>query len=1113
MKILCWNVRGFNDPLTQDKALEFIREQKIDVFCALETKLEDCSRDRILRTRFPNWEFTSNFDVIKKGRILVMWQHARVELRILDISPQAIHCYITCKFSQLSYFATFVYGLYTVPARRCLWDKLVDVGSSMQLPWLVLGDFNCVLKPEEKICTNTPTAYDVQDFNDCCLALGLQDAPSSGCFFTWTDGTAWCKLDRVLINKCLHSSGQRCEVDFPPSGGHSDHSPAIISIFEQYCSGPRSFKFFNMWTAHPDFLPLVKEKWDIHVRGTSQFALCKKLKSLKGPLKELNKSRFGLVSKRAREAKERLKDAQLAHHSDPSNVILKEEALEARKSYLFLAEAERHFYIQRAKCEYLKLSDRNTRFFHDLVKRNATRNTITSVKLQNGQRTKTWAETTDQFVQFYSDLYGVDIDCRPVEFDIFSWGPILTSDVHAALTKDITCSEIKEAIFDIGDDKAPGPDGFTSCFFKKSWDVVGPLVCDAVLEFFKHGKILKQLNHTIISLIPKTSHDPTVSDYRPISCCSVIYKVITKILASRLSLVIEDLIDPCQAAFMAGRNITDNIFLAQEIIRQYSRKRISPRCMIQVDIRKAYDSVSWAFLRQILHGFGFPVRFIGWVMECVSTPSFSIALNGSLHGFIVGKKGLRQGDPMSPLLFLLCMEFLSRIIKCKTTNSEFNFHPRCEKLGISHLAFADDLMLFARGDVPSVRILMESLECFKEQSGLMVNANKSCIFTAGIYGRDLDEILETVGYPMGSLPVRYLGVPLAAQKLNVVHYAPLVDRIAAYIQAWSSNTLSYAGRLELIRSVIQGVECFWLHAFPLPPSVLERIIRLCRVFLWGSKRTPVGWDDVCRPKEEGGLGIRHLATWNMAILSKIIWNIHAKRDTLWIRWIHEVYLKNRSVWEWKPCPTDSPLFKRLAGVRDSIISSFGNRDLAIEQLQQWANHKGLISSKVYDWLRPKASPQPWMRMIWKAPIPPKFSFILWFAFRSRLPTRDRLTFLDVDTICPLCQHGLESVQHLFFSCAFTRGIWQHIRDWLGIRRSMSTLHSAVKWLKKENKGRSVHNKAKYIALACTVYMIWKRRNMLIFEGIQVAEDELVYKIKIHVYRILYSNFPPQLVRL
>ncbi|KAL0329453.1 UNVERIFIED_CONTAM: hypothetical protein Sradi_4932000 [Sesamum radiatum] len=406
------------------------------------------------------------------------------------------------------------------------------------------------------------------------------------------------------------------------------------------------------------------------------------------------------------------------------------------------------------------------------------------------------------------------------------------------------------------------------------------------------------------------------------------------------------------------------------------------------------------------------------------------------------------------------MEYFSRLIKRSTTNSDFNFHPKCEKLKITHLLFADDLMLFSRGDLPSIRILMECLQEFRDVSGLAVNTAKSNIFTAGIQNDTLDEVLAMTEFARGHMPVRYLGIPLAAQRLSVTDYSPLVDQIAGCICKWTAKSLSFAGRLELIRSVLQGVECFWLQVFPLPMAVIEKIHRLCRAFLWNSKRAPVAWVDICHPKEEGGLGVRHIQSWNVALLARVLWNIHCKADTLWAKWVNEVYLRGASLWDWQPKKDDSPLLRRLAEIRDRIITDFGSTEAAIRQMTEWTDRKGLVTSIAYEYFRPKLPKQPWKASIWKAFIP----------------------------------------QILIHSLAWTTG------EWFGITR-MSTLLSAVKWLKKGKTGSSVQNKARHLALACTVYSLWRHRNEIIFEGKAPNPDGLVISIKITVYRLILTLFP------
>ncbi|KAK4385655.1 hypothetical protein Sango_2689500 [Sesamum angolense] len=290
------------------------------------------------------------------------------------------------------------------------------------------------------------------------------------------------------------------------------------------------------------------------------------------------------------------------------------------------------------------------------------------------------------------------------------------------------------------------------------------------MDFFRSGRMLWQLNQTIINHVPKFEHSPSVPDYRPISCCNVIYKVITKIITDRISLVLEHLIDSSQVALIGGRNIIDNIFLAQEMVRQYSRKRIH-----------LFVLLTSTYVKLLTWSYG---RFF---------PESSTGLNGSLHGFFLGKKGLRQRDSMSPALFLLCMEFFSHLIKMNTSNSDFNFHTKCEKLKITHLLFVDDFMLFSRGDLPSVHILMECLQEFRDVSGLAVNTFKSSIFTAGIQNDVLEIILARMEFSRGNMHVRYLGIPLAAKRLLINDYSPLVDQIAGRISKWTANSLSFAG--------------------------------------------------------------------------------------------------------------------------------------------------------------------------------------------------------------------------------------------------------------------------------------------------------------------------------
>ncbi|KAK4422081.1 hypothetical protein Salat_2159100 [Sesamum alatum] len=195
---------GFNRPLKHNGVSHLIKNNQLCLLGILETKLAASAIPRILSRSFPGWCHSDNFHTIVGGRILIIWNPAVIDVHPENISPQVIHFHITNKFSQLSFYISFAYGLYTIVNRRSMWEKLMDLGQPMNMPWLILGDFNCAKSTAEKQLSATPTWYELKDFVDCCLTLGLHDAPTTGCYYTWYSNSdsnpVWCKLDQMLLN-------------------------------------------------------------------------------------------------------------------------------------------------------------------------------------------------------------------------------------------------------------------------------------------------------------------------------------------------------------------------------------------------------------------------------------------------------------------------------------------------------------------------------------------------------------------------------------------------------------------------------------------------------------------------------------------------------------------------------------------------------------------------------------------------------------------------------------------------------------------------------------------------------------------------------------------------
>ncbi|GKB58364.1 protein LAZ1, partial [Tanacetum coccineum] len=258
-------------------------------------------------------------------------------------------------------------------------------------------------------------------------------------------------------------------------------------------------------------------------------------------------------------------------------------------------------------------------------------------------------------------------------------------------------------------------------------------MCNAIRDFFGNGKLLKEINHTFLALIPKISTPSKVNDYPPISCCNVIYKCISKILTNCIIDGIKEVVSENQSAFVPGRRISDNILITQELMHNYHRDRGPPRCAFKVDIQKAYDTVDWRFLGFILKCFGFPSMMIKWIMACVTSTSFSISINGDIHGLFQGKRGLRQGDPLSLYLFTLVMEVLTLILHRRVRLSDtLCYHHNCEELNIINVCFVDDLFLFTRGEMDLAKLIMDALDEFKMVSGLVPSILKSTAFFCNV---------------------------------------------------------------------------------------------------------------------------------------------------------------------------------------------------------------------------------------------------------------------------------------------------------------------------------------------------------------------------------------------
>jgi len=301
----------------------------------------------------------------------------------------------------------------------------------------------------------------------------------------------------------------------------------------------------------------------------------------------------------------------------------------------------------------------------------------------------------------------------PVRDYIASWNtyPNVVEEHHERLSAIIQLNECKRALFDMSPHKAPGEDGYPVVFFQQCWDTVADSLFKFANQVWVNPSLISFINNTLIVIIPKLDKPEFVSQFRPISLCNVIYKIISKVIVNRIKPLLDRIISPYQSSFIPGRSIHHNIIVAKEMVHTMSKMKGQKTFMsIKIDLEKAYDRLNWNFVKNFLEECKFPLQIIQMIHHCISSLSYKIMWNGEKTNTFYPSRGIRQGDPLCPYLFVICMDKLSHMI-ADQVEANYWLSMRAGRYGpqISHLLFGDDLFLFAEALILFVRLLFKRL--------------------------------------------------------------------------------------------------------------------------------------------------------------------------------------------------------------------------------------------------------------------------------------------------------------------------------------------------------------------------------------------------------------------
>ncbi|MCH81167.1 LINE-1 reverse transcriptase like, partial [Trifolium medium] len=589
--------------------------------------------------------------------------------------------------------------------------------------------------------------------------------------------------------------------------------------------------------------------------------------------------------------------------------------------------------------------------------------------------------------------------------------------------------------------------------------------------------------------------------------------MVAKVLAARLAKVVGDLIPKTQSAFLKGRKLVEGVVVVNEVID--FAKKTGRECLIfKVDFEKAYDSVDWGFLDYMLQRFGFDMKWRAWMKACVCSESMSVLVNGSPTEEICIKRGLKQGDPLDPLLFLIVAEGLGALMRMVVENGRFKpFLVGRGSMHVSILQYADDTLCIGEATVENLWTLKVVLKGFELVSGI------------------------------GRTPFNYLGLPVGANPHRYSTWVPMLEAIRRRLGAWGNKYISLGGRIVLINAVLSSIPIFFLSYLKMPVKVWKEMVSVQRNFLWGglSKRRQISWvkwADICKPKKEGGLGIRDLRLVNLSLLAKWRWKLLMEGDEVWknvmvakygegvlgkVRlddmqigtvcslwwrdlcqlekggeWFSQVAVKKmgggNSIKFWKDVwVRDQTLelrFPRLFGVsvqQDNVVREVGRWVDArvitdVEDRWVWKPNEaeGFSVKSMYVVLEGVLLPQSLLndfesvvlKNIWKSAVPSKVCALAWQLCLDRIPTKENLCRRRIvrndDSLCSL---------------------------WLG---TMVVLPPDVMMSYGQLVGCGGNKKIRKgfsIVWLAFVWVIWRVRNDRVFNNVNGAVEETVDKIQ------------------
>ncbi|XP_074301475.1 uncharacterized protein LOC141632870 [Silene latifolia] len=890
LRRMTWNVQGAGSPAFMSMLQELIRVNSPQVLALVETHISGDVAQRVC----DRINFGGKIRVEAQGfsgGIWLFWKPEEVTLTPVILHAQHIIVEIS-RVGEIPWYYSAVYASPDAAKKEELWRELESFASTHTRPWLAMGDYNDTRFLSERNGDSDCLRRRCLKFNAWVESNNRIELDYAGPDFTWSRGNSmatrqWARLDRAFCNsdwRVMFAEGSLRHL----VQNQSDHCPIIVNTngFAPIPKVLRPFRFQAAWMCHDKFSHFVKNNWD------NNQPIFPFIHTFAENLQSWNKSVFHNIFAKKRSLEMRLLGVQRKLSRGGPYYLLKFE-LKLKRNLDEVLREEELLWFQKYRMEAICDGDRNTRFFHLSTVIRRKQNRIEGLQDSVGNWVWDAAVIQRMVLDYFQGLFA---------------GPVtnicltdLTLDESTKLGRNYLVADVQCALNQMSPYKAPGPDGFQALFYQSHWDIVSPSLCHMVLQMLHDNVFPDGLGEAFISLIPKVNNPHSVTQFRPIGLCNVSYKIITKMIVNRLKPVLSTLISPMQCSFVPKRQITDNIIIVQEILHSMRNKKGKKGFMaLKLDLEKAYDKLEWPFIEHTLFDMRLPDKMIRAIMRCIRSTTLNVLWNGERTETFAPTRGIRQGDPLSPYIFTMCMEKLSQLIEQAVQAGEWTGF-KCSRGGpnLTHLFFAYDIILFGEASIQQAKVINKCLNIFCQASGQRVSLAKSRVFFSPNIEDDVAAaIANKLHFDKTEDLGMYLGMPTINGRVTKETFDFIAQKVDKRLSGWKAKNLSLAGRTTLVQSTLSTIPSYPMQTAKLPRSLCDDLDRKTRRFLWGGDEDKRGislmsWDVVTKEKSDGGLGLRSMRQVNTAFMAKLGWRMLSEPNSVWARVLRHKYCKGR----------------------------------------------------------------------------------------------------------------------------------------------------------------------------------------------------------------------------